>query len=596
MRISIRYQIVALLGAILMGALGSYLYLATRLFSSDKLAYLYDFNSQLVGTVAEQVQAHLESRIDRLRYFGAERGDENRAAQTLIAADETLLGIEVWERGPGGLRRVFEQTDRARLAAANLALEDLAEARRSYPVPLEEVEAEQSLLWNASLPPDLAVLRLATVTAALDRIVVADFSPDQLLRIFSRSKLAQVYLVDARGRVLAHPDAAEVISHTSHATDALVRTALEAHAARGVKELERSTGAVIGAFAAVPVSRLFVIVEIPKARALEAARELSRQSVLFGVLVMAISLLASIYFSRRVTAPLRRLEEKMAVISQGEFGVEVPVTSRNEIGRLASAFNRMSQELSRRDALLMEAHEQLVQSEKLSALGEMSAGLAHEVKNPMVGIVGFAELGQEVETLAEAHEYFELIRSDAHRANEILQSLLEFARPQKVEMTPLDPNEVVRGAVRLVAHSLLIQGVRLQADYKDGLPNVTGNANQLRQVLVNLMMNATHAMERSAEKVLTVVTSLAGELVDIQVRDTGEGMTEEVRQKIFRPFFTTKPRGKGTGLGLSVSRSIIAQHSGDLSVQSEPGKGTAFSIRLPVATANPAQEQPLAVG
>jgi signal transduction histidine kinase len=110
-------------------------------------------------------------------------------------------------------------------------------------------------------------------------------------------------------------------------------------------------------------------------------------------------------------------------------------------------------------------------------------------------------------------------------------------------------------------------------------------------VRVNLMMNASHAMEKSAEKILTVGTARVESGIEIRVLDTGEGMTEEVRHKLFHPFFTTKPRGKGTGLGLSVSRSIIAQHKGDISVQSEPGKGAAFHIRLPVAGAEPAKEQ-----
>jgi two-component system NtrC family sensor kinase len=272
----------------------------------------------------------------------------------------------------------------------------------------------------------------------------------------------------------------------------------------------------------------------------------------------------------------------MAVISRGEFGVEVPVEGPSEIRSVSAALNQMSCELVRRNDELQTTHAQLVQSEKLSAVGELAASVAHEVKNPMVGIVGFAQLGQESTDPAEVHEYFTLIEQDAFRANKILQNLLEFSRPPEVELEELRINDVVAGALQLCRHQVQMAGAKVETTLADALPAVRGNSNQLRQVLLNLVLNAGQAMADSPVRQLTVTTARAAEGgVELRVADTGPGIAEEVRAKLFKPFFTTKRRGQGTGLGLSVSRSIIEAHRGTIRVESAPGQGATFIIRLP---------------
>lgn len=603
MRLSIRYQIVLLVSALVLVAMSIYLGLANNLLATDKLAYLYDTNTQLATTLAEEVHAGLNSYVDKLLYFGAEQAEQaiqpgvepDRPARALFADDKDLLGVEVWEKSADTFTRVYHYEYSDRLASLNVEELDLDEARKRYPVDTDRVLAEQVLLINASMPPDLALLRLQVLSRDATRIVVAEIRPDQLLRSFSRGKLSGVYLVDGRGVVLVHPDPSLVLSHHSRADTPVVKTALEGQVGRMAREFESPGGTIVGTHAAVGVGRLFVLSEVPRAEATKAMEDLQRRSALFAVAVMAVALFLSIVFSRRLAAPLRKLQEKMESISRGDLGVEMEIPSGNEIGVLAAAFNRMSRELSAREAALLEANQQLIQSEKLSALGEMSAGLAHEVKNPMVGICGFSELGAHVETLEEAREYFALINADALRANEILQNLLAFARPERVEFSPLDANEEVKGAIRLVAHQIQIGGVKLQTQLEEGLPKVLGGPNQLRQVLINLMMNSAYAMEGQPERLLTVATSLGADgRVVIDVRDTGKGMSDEVQRKLFRPFFTTKPKGKGTGLGLSVSRSIVLQHRGEISVTSAPGKGAVFTIQLPAATAAPDQRRPAA--
>jgi two-component system, NtrC family, sensor kinase len=598
-RISIRYQIVALVAGILIAAMLTYLGLTRSLFTSDKLAWLYDYNSLLAGTLSEEVGAYLKTLGDKLRYFGIEQSDhlaveepdKHHRVRALFGSREDLLALELWIRDEEGTyQKRYQYVDGARLEALAIVERDLAEAARQVPLSLEAAAAEGQLVENVSLPPDLALLRASSAADEGRIVVVSYLQPDRLLRLFGRSELHRAWLVDGRGRVVVHPDPELVLTRADQSSLPIVRSALEGKLSRGAEEFVARGEAWLGAFARVPVSRLAVMIEVPRREAFRATTELNRRTLLFGVGVIASALLASIYFSRRLSAPLRKLEETMEVVSRGDLGVEVPVTNNNEIGRLAEAFNRMSRELSAREALLMERNAQLVQSEKLSALGELSAGLAHEVKNPMVGIVGFAQLGVTSTNLQEAREYFGLIEGDAKRANEILQNLLEFARPMKVEMRTLEPNAVVQGAVRLVAHQLQISRVRLETHYSSGLPLIRGNDNQLQQVLVNLLMNAAHAMEDAESKRLYVKTSFAQSGgVLIEVRDTGHGMASEVQARIFQPFFTTKERGKGTGLGLSVSRSIINEHRGEIRVESVPGQGATFVIFLPPeeATAEP---------
>jgi signal transduction histidine kinase len=604
MKISIRFQLVGLVAALLLVAMATYVLFATRLITNDRMATIYDLNSVLAGSLSDQVDIGITGLAEKLRYFGAEQPgsqgvDAERfdaRARALVSTDADILSLEIWQRPVlGTFTRVYGYVDKQRLASFNLAPKDLEEARRETPVPLDTVAAEKVLVQNASLVPDVALLRVSAASADGRSVVVCDLRPDRILRIFGSTALYRVYLVDSRGTVLVDADPGRVIAHADVSDVAVVKDALEAGVPRGAREFQLAGKELIGAFARVKSGRLAVIIEVPRDEALRAPRELTRKSGLFALGVVSVALLVSIYFSRRLTAPLRSLEGRMHRISQGEFGIEVPVTSGNEIGSLATAFNKMSRELSARESQLNEKNAQLIQSEKLSALGELSAGLAHEVKNPMVGIVGFAQLGQESTTLDEARECFGLIETNAERANGILQNLLEFARPQKVEMAPLELNSVVQGALRLVSHQLQIGGVKIETRLGEGLPAILGNGNQLRQVLINLMMNAGQAMESSPKKMLTVTSEAHAEGgVVISVQDTGAGMTDEVRGKLFRPFFTTKPLGKGTGLGLSVSNSIIAHHRGEIRVDSAVGQGTTFVIRLPKAAAPESQGAPAA--
>lgn len=574
----------------LVGAMGVYLLLATRVVTADKEASVYDVNALVAGTVAQQVERTVDGIADKLRYFGQEYeitpGDAERRARSLFDADEAVLSLEVFKRTEGGFERSFLFVDNRRLAALNLTADDLTEARKRTPAPLDAVQSAGMVLQNASLAPDLALVRLSSATADGRAVVIADLRPEWLLSAVSTSSVYKVFLVDRLGRVLAHPDGEQVIKREDLSTLPVVKDALGGKLARGTEEYEVGGVQKVAAFARVGNGLGAVVVEVPRDEVFKATNELTRRSGLFAVGVVSLALVLAVLLGRRVTRPLRDLQNTMMVISRGEFGVEVPIDGPLEIRSVGSALNEMSRELVRRSEQLQKTNAQLVQSEKLSAVGELAASVAHEVKNPMVGIVGFAQLGQESVDHAEIQEYFKLIEQDAFRANKILQNLLEFSRPPEMELEALAPNDVVMGSMALCVHQLQMQGVKVETSLADGLGDIRGNSNQLRQVLLNLMLNAGQAMEQSPKKLITVTTQKpeAG-FIEIRVADTGPGLAEDVKDKLFKPFFTTKRRGQGTGLGLSVSRTIIEAHRGQIRAEGAPGVGATFIIRLPIIAA-----------
>jgi len=221
----------------------------------------------------------------------------------------------------------------------------------------------------------------------------------------------------------------------------------------------------------------------------------------------------------------------------------------------------------------------------MAAFGQLGAGIAHEVKNPLAGIIGLAQLLlRKVEKDGPLYENLAMIEKEARRSKTITENLLRFARQEKMEFARIDLNAVANESAAIVDHQLGINQIRLNKELAPRLPQIVGNANQLQQVLMNLMINAQQAMEGKPGSVTLSTRLLNAEKIELRVTDTGPGIPPDIQAKIFEPFFTTKPAGKGTGLGLSVSYGIIKDHKGDVRVESTVGKGTAFVITLPAAT------------
>jgi two-component system, NtrC family, sensor kinase len=204
------------------------------------------------------------------------------------------------------------------------------------------------------------------------------------------------------------------------------------------------------------------------------------------------------------------------------------------------------------------------------------------VNNPLTGISAFAQLLQEERLTPDQLEAAQMIKREADRAVAVIRDLLTFARKTGPRSVPIDMNSLIEQTMRLRTYGLRTAGIEMRQDLLPSLPSVRGDDRQLQQVLLNLVVNAEHAVANCPRKIITLRTSVAAGRLVVEVSDTGQGMSVDVQKRIFEPFFTTKPEGAGTGLGLSVSFGIVQTHGGMLTVHSAPGAGATFRLTLPL--------------
>jgi len=307
-------------------------------------------------------------------------------------------------------------------------------------------------------------------------------------------------------------------------------------------------------------------------------------AILFGVAVIWILV-------NKITQPLRELRDSAEAVGRGDFSRRVPVHSHDECGELAVAFNQMTENVQQSRAQLEKTVEtlkttqgQLIQSEKLSAVGEFVAGVAHELNNPLAAVMGFAELLRDADMDTKYRRQLDLIFKAAQRCQKIVQSLLSFARRQQAERKPVCANELIEAVLEIVAYPLRTGNIELVTELDPQLPMIMADGHQIQQVFLNLISNARQAMEgRQAAGRIRLTSTASEKSIRIDIQDNGPGISPDNLRRIFDPFFTTKPVGKGTGLGLSLCYGIIKEHGGNIYAESTPGEGAVFVIELPIA-------------
>ena len=314
---------------------------------------------------------------------------------------------------------------------------------------------------------------------------------------------------------------------------------------------------------------------------------LNRERVIVGVFLAMMSVttltsLALLFFvTQLVLKPISRITSMSRKLIAGDLGVRVGIRPPGEMGALCEAIDAIAEAVAQREEKLkLATRKQIGRTEQMASIGRLAAGIAHEINNPLTGVLSFAHLLRNKPNMEEEdRKDLDVVIGETTRVSEIVRGLLDFARERPSIRVPLDINDVIRRTMRLIRSQKKVEQIIIREELDKNLPQITGDENQLQQVLLNLSLNACESMPGGGE--VTISTSASDGNVNVRVTDTGCGISRENLDNVFEPFFTTKPVGKGTGLGLSVSYGIIQQHGGTLEVESEEGAGTTLTIVLP---------------
>jgi two-component system NtrC family sensor kinase len=318
--------------------------------------------------------------------------------------------------------------------------------------------------------------------------------------------------------------------------------------------------------------------------------DLKQSAVLTFLLISLGGMLASIgvsyVISRNITIPVKKLATASKELANGNLEITVEKTADDELGELADAFNTMAFALRERDERLKEfTRKKFMESERLALVGQLAANVAHELNNPLQGIVTYSHLLLEKDICDQpTNQNIQKIVTQANRCRDIIRGLLDFSRQRKPDKTLSDINSILNEGISLVENQALFQNVQIVMNLDENLPKVVIDPSQIVRVFINLIVNAAEAMEGNGRLTITSKKDAANKCIEVDVTDTGPGIPEENLDKIFDPFFTTKETGHGVGLGLAISYGIIKEHKGSISVESEVGKGTIFTVRLPIAS------------
>lgn len=344
----------------------------------------------------------------------------------------------------------------------------------------------------------------------------------------------------------------------------------------------------------------------------ESKNQIKTTSIIVCLIVFAIGIMLGFFLARNISIPVLALRDAALKVGQGDRMQQVALRANDEIGQLSQAFNQMVNDLAKAEGERKAAQDQLIQSEKMASLGQMTAGIAHEIKNPLNFVNNFSklslELMEEMEQEEDEEEKKEImaalksnltkINHHGKRADSIVATMLQHSRGVSDTKIPTDINNLCNEYTDLAFHGMRATSQEFNSavvkDFAPDIPPVLLIPHEFSRVILNLLNNAFYAVhdrkvkeaesgKESEGPEVKISTQRVGDKVQIRIRDNGVGIPEAIKNKIFEPFFTTKPTGKGTGLGLSLSYDImVKEHQGNMSVTSEEGKFTEFLLELPI--------------
>ncbi|MBI4785876.1 MAG: cache domain-containing protein [Chloroflexi bacterium] len=316
--------------------------------------------------------------------------------------------------------------------------------------------------------------------------------------------------------------------------------------------------------------------------------DIQRDTIFAFFAITLVGVLASMglayLISRTISESVSKLAFASRQIARGNLSASVEIASNDELQELAETFNFMTAALKERDRKLKEfATQKIMESERLALVGQLAANVAHELNNPLQGIVAYSHLLLEKMPAGDATTSFVgKIVTQANRCTQIIRGLLDFSRQRKPQKQPSNINVILQECVSLVENQVLFHNIQTTKELCPDLPLVTIDPSQIQQVFMNMLINAAEAMDGSGHLTLATQRDPSAKYVEVQFSDSGHGISESDMAKIFDPFFATKDVGHGTGLGLAISYGIVKEHKGVIAVESQVGQGTTFVVRLPV--------------
>ena len=579
----LRLKVLITVLAFLMMVVGFITATMADLFHQDKTAYVRDLSASVTSDIKTEVDTILGGYVSATRVLSevlfAGYIDSDAKQQLVkplfVAYPEFLALVTINERDEpisiynASAIRQFDIVAEELLEFASLPSPDSADTIGVHGVKLQSGQSVVAITLDHVLIP-----------GGETRTISAIATPGLFRRAIDRSDAFEAVLIDARGLPVVETDGAE--ADIRWATATLQNFDNLEESASGVTDIKDGDIEYFAGAARIAVGGVRVVTRISASAAYLTARQLLSDLLVVGLIIIFIAAISGVAVSRKFTAPLEILSAAVRKVAKGNFDVSVDINSRDEIGQLSNSFNDMADELMERERSLKSAQLALVQSEKMAAVGTLSAGLAHEVKNPLSAVLGYTQLSmRKLDQPEVIKQHLETIESETRRCNEIIGNLMQFSRQEKGEFDDLEINKVVEKSVGIVDHQLGLNNVQVALDLAPDIPKIIGNANQLQQVLMNLAINAQQAMEPDGGTV-DIATYFDDANIYISVSDTGPGISQEVAEKIFEPFFTTKAAGEGTGLGLSVTYGIIRDHHGDIRVEESDGGGARFVIQLPL--------------
>lgn len=317
----------------------------------------------------------------------------------------------------------------------------------------------------------------------------------------------------------------------------------------------------------------------------EMQAEVRRTSALLlgiGVLGLLIGIIGAAWLARRITTPLQKLVEGTKHISRGDFSLQIDIHSQDEIGNLARSFNEMSGQLQLLQRRMEEANKRLIQVEKLASIGHISAGIAHEIRNPLTAVKLNIQKLCEKENLDEADQVnLEISQEGIAQIEKFIKELLNYARVSELNLDWFAMDLIIDGSLKMIADSLDLKDVAVEKHYGADLPQVRVDADKVRQVILNILRNSCEAVETGGKINIRVdrTDTPSGPWLRIEISDNGRGVPRKDWENVFEPFYTTK--ASGIGLGLAIARKILEQHSGTIRVKAQEDAGSCFEILLP---------------